>query len=100
VEEGARDPSAERSILKVSGSLCRLSKEKSAATLTKCPGMYFFLTLKPVTGPSERSEDGPLRKSTVRPGKPLLLQILGHEVSVSLYQSVPHLSERHCTGQF
>jgi hypothetical protein len=96
-EEGARDPSGERSILKVSGSLCRLSKLESAAILISCPGMYFFLTLKPVTGPSERSEDGPLRKSIVRPGKPLPLQILGHKLSVSLYQSVPHLWDRHCT---
>ena len=97
VEEGARDPSGERSILKVSGSLCRLSKLESAAILISCPGMYFFLTLKPVTGPSERSEDSPLRKSTVRPGKPLSLKILGHKLSVSLYPSVPHLWDRHCT---
>ena len=96
-EEGARDPSGERSILKVSGSLCRLSKLESAAILISCPGMYFFLTLEPVTGPSDFSEDGPLRKSIVRPGKPLPLQILGHKLSVSLYQSVPHLWDRHCT---
>ena len=97
VEEGGRDPSGERSILKVSGSLCRLSKLESAAILISCPGMYFFLTLEPVTGPSDFSEDGPLRKSIVRPGKPLPLQILGHKLSVSLYQSVPHLWDRHCT---
>jgi hypothetical protein len=92
-----RDPSGERSILKVSGSLCRLSKLESAAILISCPEMYFFLTLEPVTGPSDFSEDGPLRKSIVRPGKPLPLQILGHKLSVSLYQSIPHLLDRHCT---